>query len=266
MEGNGNIIFYQAESGATQIEVKLENETIWLTLNQMASLFGKDKSVISRHLSNVYREGELYRESTVAKNATVQNEGGREISRDIDYYNLDAVLSVGYRVNSIRGTQFRIWANQILKEYLVKGYTIDKKRFLDQSRQLEELKQTVKLLGNVIESKALNSEEATGLLKVVTDYAYALDILDKYDHQELEIGSTTKEELFQITYADGIKAIRGLKDKFGGSTLFGNEKDESFQGSLAAIYQTFGGKDRVEHSSTGRRPINRNFAIGLNSQ
>jgi prophage maintenance system killer protein len=206
----------------------------------MASLFGRDKSVIFRHLYKIFSEGELKRDSVVAKNATTGPDGK---VYQVEYFNLDVIISVGYRVKSIRGTQFRIWANQVLKEYLVKGYTIDKKRLQDQSRQLEELKQTVKLLGNVIESKALNSEEATGLLKVVTDYAYALDVLDKYDHQELEIGSTTREELFQITYPDAMKAIRGLKEKFGGSMLFGNEKDESFQGSLAAIYQTFGKKD-----------------------
>ena len=243
MKEKGDIIFYQAGSEQTQIEVKLENDTVWLSLNQMAVLFGRDKSVISRHLSNVYREGELNKDSTVAKNATVQNEGERQISREIEYYNLDAILSVGYRVNSIRGTQFRMWANKILKDYLTKGYAIDQKRFKEQSRQLEELKQTVKLLGNVIESKALNSDEATGLLRVVTDYAYALDVLDRYDHQVLEIESTSSQELFQITYAAAMEAIRGLKDKFGGSSLFGNEKDESFRGSLAAIYQTFGGKD-----------------------
>ncbi len=244
MKEKGDIIFYQAGSEQTQIEVKLENDTVWLNLNQMAVLFGRDKSVISRHLSNVYREGELNKDLTVAKNATVQKEGERQISRKIEYYNLDAILSVGYRVNSMRGTQFRIWANQVLKDYLVKGYSIDQKRFKEQSRQLEELKQTVKLLGNVIESKALNTDEATGLLRVVTDYAYALDVLDHYgDHQVLEIESTSAQELFQITYAAAMEAIRGLKDKFGGSSLFGNEKDESFQGSLAAIYQTFGGKD-----------------------
>ena len=239
----GDVIFYQVNSAQNQIEVKLNNDSVWLNLNQMAELFDRDKSVISRHLSNVFREGELDKDSTVAKNATVQKEGGREISRDIEYYNLDAILSVGYRVNSIRGTQFRIWANKVLRDYLTKGYVIDQKRFQEQSRQLEELKQTVKLLGNVIESKALNSDEATGLLKVVTDYAYALDVLDKYDHQLLEIEGTSPRELFQITYPAAMEAIKGLKDKFGGSSLFGNEKDESFQGSLAAIYQTFGGKD-----------------------
>jgi prophage maintenance system killer protein len=243
MEGKGNIVFYQAEQGSTRLEVILENESIWLTLNQIASLFERDKSVISRHLSNVFRDGELDRNSTVAKNATVQNEGERKINREIEYFNLDVILSVGYRVNSIRGTQFRIWANQVLKEYLVKGYAIDKKRFQEQSRQLSELKETVKLLGNVIDSKTLNSDEATGLLRIITDYAYALDILDQYDHQVLEIQSTTPQEIFQITYTAATSVIKGLKDKFGGSTLFGNEKDDSFQGSLAAIYQTFDGHD-----------------------
>jgi prophage maintenance system killer protein len=222
--------------------VKLENETVWLNLIQISNLFGKDKSVISRHLKNIYSEGELDKEATVAKNATVQTEGSRKVAREIEYYNLDAILSIGYRVNSKRGTQFRIWANQILRDYLVKGYAINQKHLQEQSRQLEELKQTVKLLGNVVDNKDLTSDEATGLLKVVTDYTYALDVLDQYDHQVLEIQDTTSEELFQITYSEAMKAIKGLRDKFGGSALFGNEKDESFKGSLSAIYQTFSGQ------------------------
>ena len=186
---------------------------------------------------------ELSREATVKESLIVRKEGKREVERKIEYYSLDVIISVGYRVKSQQGTKFRIWANKILKDYLTKGYAIDHKKFKEQSRQLDELKQTVKLLGNVIERKALNSDEATGLLKVVTDYAYALDVLDRYDHQVLEIEATSAKELFQITYPAAMEAIRGLKDKFGGSSLFGNEKDESFQGSLAAIYQTFGGKD-----------------------
>jgi len=152
----------------------------------------------------------------------------------VEYFNLDVIISIGYRVKSKQGTQFRIWANQVLKEYLIKGYSIDKNRLQQNTRQLEELRQTVKLLGNVIESKTLNTEEVTGLLKIITDYTYALDVLDQYDHQVLEMGATTKEQLFQINYSEAMKAIKGLKDKFGGSSLFGNEKDESFQGSLAA--------------------------------
>jgi prophage maintenance system killer protein len=240
MKEKGDIIFYEGGSGSAQIEVKLENDSVWLSLNQMGDLFNRDKSVISRHLSNIFKENELDRDSVVVKNATTGTDGK---TYQVEYFNLDVIISVGYRVKSRQGTQFRIWANKILKDYLTKGYAIDHKKFKEQSRQLDELKQTVKLLGNVIERKALNSDEATGLLKVVTDYAYALDVLDRYDHQVLEIEATSAKELFQITYPAAMEAIRGLKDKFGGSSLFGNEKDESFQGSLAAIYQTFGGKD-----------------------
>lgn len=238
----GEVIIYQSPEGHTSIDVRLEHDTVWLNLNQLAKLFGRDKSVISRHLKNIYNEHELDPQATVAKNATVQNEAGREVSRDIEYYNLDAIISVGYRVNSARGTQFRIWANKILKDYLVKGYALNEKRLKEQEEQLDQLKQTVRLLGNVMENKALNSDEATGLLKVLTDYTYALDILDQYDHQQLGVKGTTKDDLFQITYEEAMSAIHSLRDKFGGSSLFGNEKDESFKGSLAAIYQTFDGE------------------------
>lgn len=171
----GEFFIYQSSNGLASIDVKLENDTVWLNLVQLSSLFDKDKSVISRHLKNIYIEGELERGSTVAKNATVQLEGNREIIREIEYYNLDAILSVGYRVNSKRGTQFRIWANQLLKDFLVKGYAVNEKRLQEQSRQLDDLKQTIKLLGNVVASKELKSDEATGLLQIVTDYTYALE-------------------------------------------------------------------------------------------
>jgi prophage maintenance system killer protein len=238
----GEIVIYQTPNGETTIDVTLEKGSLWLNLNEISSLFERDKSVISRHLKNIFKEGELDESSTVAKNATVQKEGGRDVAREVEYYNLDAILSVGYRVNSKRGTQFRLWANNVLNEYLRKGYVLNEKKLQDQKHQLEQLKHTVKLLGNVLESQPLSSNEATGLLKVITDYTYALDILDKYDHQSLEIDDTTKKELFQVTYGEAMKAIEGLRNKFGGSSLFGNEKDESFQGSLAAIYQTFGGQ------------------------
>ena len=238
MNEKGDIIFYDAGSEESRIEVKLENETVWLTQDQMSVLFQKAKSTINEHIKNIYNEKELDDKTTMNKF------GNSEFAKKpVNYYNLDVIISVGYRVKSYRGTQFRIWANKVLKDYLTKGYAIDQKRFREQSRQLEELKQTVKLLGNVVERQALNSDEATGLLKVVTDYAYALDVLDRYDHQVLEIEDTSPKELFQITYPAAMEAVKGLKDKFGGSSLFGNEKDESFQGSLAAIYQTFGGKD-----------------------
>jgi prophage maintenance system killer protein len=239
----GEVIIYRAKDGSAAIDVKLEKESVWLSLNQISELFGRDKSVISKHLSNIYDEGEVDRISTVAKNATVQTEGDREITRDIDYYNLDAILSVGYRVNSKRGTEFRIWANKILREHLVQGYTLNEKRLKEQSRQIEELKETVRLLGNVIENNSLGNDEGAGILKVISDYTYALDLLDQYDHQTLEIQATTPKELFQISYEEAIKTINDLREKFGAGKLFGNEKDESFQSSLVTIYQCFNGKD-----------------------
>lgn len=238
----GEIIIYQSPDGQTSVDVKMEHDSLWLSLNQIAELFERDKSVISRHLKNIYNENELNVNATVAKNATVQNEAGREVTREIEFYNLDAIISVGYRVNSVRGTQFRIWANTILKDYLVKGYAINQQKVRKQAEQLEALKSTVKVLSNVTDTKILNSDEATGLLKVLTDYSYALDILDQYDHQVLYVSGTTKEDLFQIDYKAAMSAINSLRDKFGGSSLFGNEKDDSFQGSLAAIYQTFDGQ------------------------
>ena len=240
---NNQIVIYQTPDDRASIEVKLEQETVWLNQAQMVALFQQTKQNISLHISNIYSEGELDRNATVKESLTVRMEGKRTVKRSVEYYSLDVIISVGYRVKSQTGTQFRIWANEVIKDYLTKGYAIDQKRFQEQSRQLEDLKQTVKLLGNVIANKELNSDEATGLLQIVTDYTYALDVLDQYDHQVLEIPNTTSKELFQITYPAAITAIKGLKYKFGGSALFGNEKDDSFEGSLAAIYQTFGGQN-----------------------
>jgi hypothetical protein len=177
----GEIVIYQTEDGQASIDVKLENETVWLTQAQIQELFQQTRQNISLHIKNIFSEGELERVSTVKESLIVQKEGKRTINRKVDYYALDVIISIGYRVKSLRGTQFRIWANKVLRDYLTMGYAIDKKRFLEQSRQLDELKQTVRLLGNVIENKALNSDEAAGLLKVITDYAYALDVLDQYD-------------------------------------------------------------------------------------
>lgn len=242
METN-QIVIYQTKEGETKIDVKLENETIWLTQKLMSELFEKDSDTIGLHIKNILEDGELEEMSTTELFSVVQQEGKRSVRRKLKFYNLDMILSVGYRVNSKKGTQFRIWANKVLKEYLIEGYSINEKRLKEQADQLASLKNTVHLLSHVLESKELSSDEATGLLKVVTDYSYALDILDKYDHQQLTIDGTTSEQLFVIGYVEAIKAIRGLKNKFGGSSLFGNEKDESFKGSLGAIYQTFGGID-----------------------
>ena len=199
----GEVIIYQAQDGSAILKVKLEDESVWLSLNQMATLFNRDKSVISRYIRNIYKEQELEWNSTVAKNATVQNEDGREVVRQIDYYNLDVIISVGYRVRSKQGTQFRIWANKILKEYLVKGYVVNEKIKL---QQYNDLKQTVKLLSNVIHAKELSADEATGLLQVIGDFTYALDTLDRYDYQELTVEHTTSKETIPYFFKGYIKA------------------------------------------------------------
>ena len=235
------IIIYQSENKHKSIEVKLTGDTIWLNQYQLADLFETDRSSIVKHISNIYKSGELQEKSTCAKFAQVQNEGERKIKRNISHYNLDLIISVGYRINSKRGTQFRIWANNVLKEYLVKGYSLNEQKLKEQTDQFNSLKQTVQLLDNVLKNKELTSDEATGLLRVVTDYSYALDILDKYDHQQLTLEGTSDRNLFVATYEEAMSSIKNLKDKFGGSSLFGNEKDDSFKGSIGVIYQSFGG-------------------------
>ncbi len=237
------IIIYQTPDGQTAIDVKLTENTIWLNQYQLSELFDTDRTSLTKHIKNVYQSGELNEDSTCAKFAQVQQEGARKIKREITHYNLDLIISVGYRVNSKRGTQFRIWANKVLQDYLVKGYALNEQRLKEQTQQFNSLKHTVQLLGNVLKSKELTSDEATGLLKVITDYSYALDILDKYDHQELTIEGTIDHQLFVATYEQAMQAIKGLKDKFGGSSLFGNEKDDSFKGSIGTIYQSFGDVD-----------------------
>jgi prophage maintenance system killer protein len=237
---NSNIRIYQAEDGKTEINVQLDNDTVWLSLKQMVDLFERDKSVISRHINNIFKEKELVRESVVAKNATTALDGK---TYQVDYFNLDIVISVGYRIKSQRGTQFRIWANSILKDYLLNGYALNEKRLSQQNEQLKELQESVKILGNVLNYKALTNNESVGLLKIISDYAYALDILDQYDYQRLEIKDTSGKEKFQLTYDEAMRQILTAKKAHGNSELFGREKDESFKSSIATIYQTFGGQD-----------------------
>lgn len=233
------IIIYQSEDGQTQIDVRLENDTVWLTQAQMAELFQTDRTSIVRHISNIYKVEELDQDSTCVKIAQVQTEGNRLVRRTIPYFNLDMIISVGYRVNSKRGVKFRQWANKILKDYLIKGYAVN-----DNIRreQIGELRQLVGILGRTIQSQPLMpTEESQVLFDVVTDYAYALDTLDNYDYERLVIEKTTQEERFHATYENAISEIEGLRKKFGGSVLFGNEKDDSFKSSIGQIYQTFGG-------------------------
>ena len=230
-----NIIIYQTEDGQTQIDVRLENETVWLTQAQMAELFKKDQSVVARHINNALKEGELDDSNMHFLHNTQYK------YRPTKVYDLDVIISVGYRVHSKRGTAFRIWARKIIKEYLVKGYAVNQRIH---SEQISELRQLVGMLGRTIQSQPLiSTDETTALFEVVTDYTYALDTLDDYDYQRLKVSKTTKDDKFHATYDNAMEAINALRDKFGGSSLFGNEKDDSFKSSIGQIYQTFGGEE-----------------------
>ena len=240
MEEN-KIVIYQSEDGQTQIDVRLENETVWLTQAQMAELFQTDRTSILRHIGNIYRTEELEEEATCAKIAQVREEGSRIVTRHIPYYNLDMIISVGYRVNSKRGVKFRQWANRILKQYLIKGFAINDRI---RQEQIGELRQLVQVAGRAITNMEVpNTTDSQNLLNVVVDYSYALDTLDNYDYERLTINDTTKEEPFHATYENAMQEIARLRDKFGGSTLFGNEKDDSFKSSIGQIYQTFEGEE-----------------------
>jgi prophage maintenance system killer protein len=235
------IEIYKTLDDVTEIKVQFENESVWLSQKQMATLFKKDSDTIGLHLKNIFLEEELVEKSTTEYYSVVQIEGKRNVKRKILHYNLDAIISVGYRVNSKQGTQFRQWATHRLKDYLVKGYAINEKRLKDSENKFQELKQAVSLLENMLKTRTISTDESQGLLRVLNDYAFALDILDQYDHQTLKIDVTQNQEVFRISYQEAKKAITHLKVRFGGSQLFGNEKDDSFKSSINTIYQTFDG-------------------------
>ena len=237
---DSNIAIYQTPDGETIIDVRLEGDTVWLSQAQLALLYNTDRTSIGRHIRNIYSSGELDEESTCVKNAQVQIEGRRRVKRTTYTYNLDMIISVGYRVNSKHATNFRIWANRILKEYLIKGYAINHNA---KAEQLDELKQTIAIMRNVLAHKSITQDEAVGLLRVISDYSYGLDTLDRYDYQTLDITQTTNREVFRATYKDAIEALAILKDKFGGSDLFAHEKDDSFKSTMGVIYQTFDGQE-----------------------
>lgn len=232
---NSQLLIYQAPDGNMSIDVTVQNDTVWLSQGQMAELFDKDQSVIARHISNVFKEGELEKESNMQ---ILHNTLSKY--KPTQVYSLDVIISVGYRVKSKRGTQFRIWANKILKQYLLQGYAINERIA---AQKYDELSQLIKVLGRTIQNQERLTEDSRSLLDVVVDYTYALDTLDRYDYQELKIEDTTCKESFHATYENAMEVIRELHEKFGGSTLFGNEKDDSFKSSIGQIYQTFGGID-----------------------
>ena len=234
MESN-QIEIYRSPDGNIELNVKLENDTVWLTQSQMAKLFGKDQSVIARHISNAFKEKEVTEESNMQILHNTQYK-----FRPTKIYNLDVIISVGYRVKSRQGVAFRRWASAILKQYLIKGYAVNQKR-LD---HYDDLKSVVSLMSRAITlQQEVTTGEYEGLFSVISDYVYALDTLDRYDYQSLGISQTTRKEPFHATYENAMEAINALKQKFGGSRWFANEKDDSFKSSIGQIYQTFGGED-----------------------
>jgi len=242
MPENNEIIIYTTPDGKETFEVNLKKETVWLSQKQMAELFEKDVRTVNEHIGNIYKEKELIKSSTIRKFRIVQKEGNRQVERTRSGYSLDVIISVGYRVNSKRGTQFRIWATNVLKEHLIKGYTINEKRMREDRAKLIEFQKTSKIMERLLQNKALDSTEATGLLKVILDYQKALHLLDEYDLQKLEIKKVTTQEKFRISYQKARYELEHLKNHYP-SGLFGLEKDQSFSGSIGAIYQTFDEKD-----------------------
>lgn len=232
---NNPIEIYRSQDGSIQLNVKLENETVWLSANQMAILFDRDAKTIRKHINNVFADGELVKESNTHFLRVANSD------KPVPFYNLDVIISVGYRVKSQQGVQFRRWATTILKQYLIKGYAINQQIKLD---RYNELKDVVRLMSRAIGlQEKVSSDEYDGLFNVISDYVYALDTLDHYDYQSLSISKTTKEEAFRATYDNAMEAINALKEKFGGSQWFANEKDDSFKSSIGQIYQTFGGEE-----------------------
>ena len=232
---NNSIEIYHSQDGSVQLNVKLENETVWLSANQMAMLFDRDAKTIRKHINNVFADGELAKESNTQKMRVANSD------KPVPFYNLDVIISVGYRVKSRQGVQFRQWATSVLKQYLIKGYVVNQQIKLD---RYNELKDVVRLMSrSIVLQDKVTTDEYSGLFNVISDYVYALDTLDQYDYQSLSISKTTKEEPFRATYDNAMEVINALKEKFGGSKWFANEKDDSFKSSIGQIYQTFGGEE-----------------------
>lgn len=237
------IIVFEDGNVKIDVDISPSEDTVWLTQDQMAELFDVDRTRIVRHIGNIYTENELDKSSTSAENAQVQIEGDRKVTRRVRRFNLDMIISVGYRVKSKRGIIFRKWASNILKEYMYKGYAVDQQRLIDNEIHYKSFTSTVRMIANLVDRKQLSAEESTGLLKVISKYAYALETLDRYDQQTLTITNITKDDKqIKLEYEDAMKEIKKLPD-YGKSQWFGNEKDNSFHGALNAIYQTAFGED-----------------------
>lgn len=230
----GQITLYK-----NRVEVRLDKETVWLTQVHIAKLFGTKRPAITKHLANIFKSKELSESSVCSILEHTASDGKAYKTK---FYNLDAIISVGYRVNSTQATQFRIWATKVLKQHLVEGYTLNEKRLKRAEHKYLELQKSLNLLGNVINLKAV-SDETKGIIQVITEYSRALDILDDFDHQRLIIPKGTKRAKFELTYEEALNIIEAMKRKFKDSGFVGQEKDKSFKSSISAVYQTFDGKD-----------------------
>jgi prophage maintenance system killer protein len=235
------VVIYQSADGEASLAVRLEQETVWLSQKQMAELLDKDSDTIGLHIRNIYKEGELEPGATTEESSVVQNEGGRKVQRKLKFYNLDVIISVGYRVKSQRGTQFRQWATRVLREHLVEGYTINQNRIEEQAQKLSEMQQAVDLLSRTLEQQQLVNELGKDVLRVIADYSYALSLLDRYDHGTLSIEKTSGPTEFVLDYESANKIVQSMKGDFDG--LFGIEKDQGFKSAIGTIYQTFDGKE-----------------------
>ncbi len=240
MEGKGEIIIYQAEGGRTELEVHLQDETVWLTQKQMADLFGKERSVITKHIKNIFQEEELGEQSNVHFLHIANSD------KPVAFYSLNVIISVGYRVKSKHGTQFRIWATQTLRDHLVKGYTINEKRLQEQHDKLKELSQTVDFLKNTIGEKGLSPNETQGLLEIISKYTRSFVLLNQFDSNTLQAEPSEKQLTHEINYDEAINAIEELKKKLiakgEASELFGRQREGAFEGILNSVVQTFGGQ------------------------
>ena len=239
-QATGQITIYQTDDGQTQINVRMEQDSVWLRQDQMSELFGRERSVVTKHLRNIFAEGELEADSVCANFAHTAEDGK---TYQVTHYNLDVAISVGYRVKSIAGTRFRQWATQRLRQHLVEGYTLNQQRLEARQEKLSELKQAIVLSARLIHNKNLSHSESQGILSILEKYSHALTVLDDYDHQRLQVVGTRTLAHPKITYDEAIQQIRLWRNLENLGGLFGNEKDDSFQSSLETIYQTFDGKE-----------------------
>lgn len=243
MEGKGEVILYKTEDGQTELKVVLDHDTVWLTQSQLTNLFNQTKQNISLHINNIFKEAELDKNSVVKESLTTASDGKKYKNK---LYNLDVIISVGYRVKSKRGTQFRIWATQTLKGHLVKGYTINEKRLQEQQEKFKELYQTVEFLKTTLGTKNLTGNEAQGLLEIISTYTRSFVLLNQFDSNSLETAPSGKALTHEIKYEEALAAISQLKKKLiaegEASDLFGKQRENAFSGILNTVVQTFDGE------------------------